>query len=100
MNWYARATRSRSRCRPRTAIRPGWLPAHLDLAREDAAGHIAFGYGPHACVGRRLGRAVLGIALETLVLGLPEPALDEPLEDIPLRARTPVLSVQRLPVRW
>ncbi|GGZ20595.1 cytochrome P450 [Streptomyces olivaceoviridis] len=75
-------------------------PAHLDLAREDAAGHIAFGYGPHACVGRRLGRAVLGIALETLVLGLPEPALDEPLEDIPLRARTPVLSVQRLPVRW
>ena len=75
-------------------------PADLDVGREDASGHIAFGYGTHACVGQRLGRAVLGEALETLVLGLPEPVLDVPLEDVPLRARTPVLSVQRLPVRW
>jgi cytochrome P450 len=74
-------------------------PADLDLDR-DSSGHIAFGYGVHACVGQRLGRAVLTVALETLVRDLPDLALDEPLADIPVRARTPVLSLHKLPVRW
>lgn len=74
-------------------------PHQLDIGR-DSSGHIAFGHGVHACVGQRLGRAVLGTALETLVGGLPDLALDGWLEDVPMRARTPVFSVRELPVRW
>lgn len=74
-------------------------PGQLDLS-QDASGHIAFGYGVHACVGQRLGRLVVGKALETLILGLPSLGLDVPLAAVPLRRRTPVFSPQRLPVRW
>ncbi|GIG59304.1 cytochrome P450 [Longispora fulva] len=74
-------------------------PAHLDVS-QDASGHLAFGYGVHACVGQRLARMVLAEALSTLVLGLPGLALDVPLEKVPLRLRTSVLGVLRLPVRF
>jgi cytochrome P450 len=74
-------------------------PERLDLD-QDATGHIAFGYGAHACVGRRLGRLMVGKSLEALVLGLPGLALDVPLAEVPLRPRTSVFSPRRLPVRW
>jgi cytochrome P450 len=74
-------------------------PERLDLS-QDASGHLAFGYGVHACVGQRLGRLVLAEALSTLVLGLPDLALDVPLEEMPMRLRTPVLGLLRLPVRY
>lgn len=74
-------------------------PDQLDLG-QDASGHIAFGYGVHACVGQRLGRLLVGTALRALILGLPDLALDVPLAEVPLRPRTPVFSVRRLPVRW
>ena len=74
-------------------------PDRLDLS-QDASAQLAFGYGVHACVGQRLARLVLAEALTTLVLGLPELGLAVPLREVPVRLKTPVLSVLRLPVRF
>ncbi|MFC8848101.1 MULTISPECIES: cytochrome P450 [unclassified Micromonospora] len=74
-------------------------PDLLDLSR-DASGNVAFGYGVHICLGQRLARALLAVALRTLVVGLPGLALDVPVGQVRLRARTPVFSVHDLPVRW
>jgi cytochrome P450 len=74
-------------------------PEQLDVGR-DASGHLAFGYGVHACVGQRLARIVLAETLNALLPGLPDLALDVPLAEVPVRLRTPVLSALRLPVRF
>jgi cytochrome P450 len=74
-------------------------PGQLDLS-QDASGHLAFGYGVHACVGQRLARLVLSAALTTLLGGLPDLELDVPVDKIPVRLRTPVLGVLHLPVRY
>lgn len=74
-------------------------PEKLDLA-NDASGHLAFGYGVHACVGQRLARLVLTEALSQLLRGLPGLALDVPLAEVPVRLRTSVLGLHRLPVRF
>ncbi|MGW1163377.1 cytochrome P450 [Streptomyces sp. NPDC002513] len=74
-------------------------PERLDLG-SDASGHLAFGHGVHACVGQRLARLVLCEALSQLVLELPDLALDVPLAGVPLRLRTSVLGLVRLPVRF
>jgi cytochrome P450 len=74
-------------------------PDRLDVS-QDASGHLAFGYGVHACVGQRLARIVLTEALHSLVTGLPELALDVAIEEVPVRMKTPVLSALRLPVRF
>ncbi|MCR6488758.1 cytochrome P450 [Amycolatopsis sp. OK19-0408] len=74
-------------------------PDALDLGQE-ASAQLAFGYGVHACVGQRLARLVLSESLAALTVGLPELALDVPVEEVPVRLTTPVLSVLRLPVRF
>lgn len=74
-------------------------PEKLDLA-NDASGHLAFGYGVHACVGQRLARLVLTETLSQLLRGLPGLALDVPLAEVPVRLRTSVLGLHRLPVRF
>ncbi|AGL19236.1 cytochrome P450 [Actinoplanes sp. N902-109] len=74
-------------------------PDLLDLDR-DPSGHLAFGYGVHICLGQRLARTLLTIALRTLVTGLPELTLDGPVDAVRLRSRTPVFSVHELLVRW
>ncbi|GHH30893.1 cytochrome P450 [Streptomyces rubradiris] len=74
-------------------------PDGLDVS-QDASAHLAFGYGVHACVGQRLARLVLAEGLTALVLGFPGLALDVPLREVPVRLKTPVLGVLRLPVRY
>lgn len=43
----------------------------LDLARADAPKHIAFGKGPHVCVGSWLARLELRVVLETMLTRFP-----------------------------
>lgn len=45
-------------------------PDDLD-ARRDASGHLAFGHGPHQCLGRSPARAELRLGLATLFRRLP-----------------------------
>jgi cytochrome P450 len=50
-------------------------PDRYDLGREDAV-HIAFGAGPHRCLGSHLARIELQILYEELLAGLPRFRLD------------------------
>jgi hypothetical protein len=61
--------------------------------------HVAFGLGPHACVGAALARAELRIALATLLRRLPDLDLDP--DNPPLRNRALTINgYVRVPVRW
>ncbi|MEV7571353.1 cytochrome P450 [Streptomyces tanashiensis] len=74
-------------------------PHALDFDR-DTSGQMAFGYGVHMCLGQNLARIVIGAGLRTLVEELPGLELAVPLEEVPLRGRSTVVSMLELPVRW
>ncbi|MFI9201075.1 cytochrome P450 [Streptomyces sp. NPDC053048] len=85
-------------------------PAHFpdpDAFRPDrhlaatgrAAPHLAFGHGPHFCLGSRLARLEAAIALPRLFEALPDLTLAaDPLE-LPYRPGLLVRGPRRLPVR-
>ncbi|MEU1344519.1 cytochrome P450 [Streptomyces sp. NPDC005827] len=71
----------------------------LDVGRN-ARRHVAFGFGPHQCLGQPLARVELQIALGTLLRRLPKLRLDCSFDDIPLRQSTTVYGIGALPVAW
>jgi cytochrome P450 len=74
-------------------------PDQLDFDRVRRE-HLAFGWGPHQCVGHLLARVQLEVAWLTLLRRLPDLALAVPLEEIPFRFDMFVYGVRALPVRW
>lgn len=74
-------------------------PDRLDFDRARRE-HLAFGWGPHQCVGHLLARVQLEVAWLTLLRRLPDLALAVPLEEIPFRFDMFVYGVRALPVRW
>lgn len=74
-------------------------PDRLDFDRARRE-HLAFGWGPHQCVGHLLARVQLEVAWLTLLRRLPDLALAVPLEEIPFRFDMFVYGVRSLPVRW
>jgi cytochrome P450 len=72
-------------------------PEAFDLAREDKA-HLAFGSGPHRCVGSHLARLELQVLYAELLQRLPPFRLDP---ERPVKFRVGhVLAVDSLPIRW
>ncbi len=47
-------------------------PDRFDITRENAARHLAFGIGPHACIGARLARMQLFALLKEIVTRIPD----------------------------
>jgi len=47
-------------------------PDRLDVARANADKHIAFGYGPHVCIGKRVAQIQLEEAYRQLLVRLPD----------------------------
>ncbi|GAB2730738.1 cytochrome P450 [Kitasatospora kifunensis] len=74
-------------------------PAALDLDR-DTAGHVAFGYGVHQCVGQNLARLELRVGLRALLEAFPDLRLAVAADDVPLRTQGSVFAVKSLPVSW
>lgn len=75
-------------------------PDDFDIVRGSRQ-HVAFGFGPHQCIGQNLARMELQIALETLFRRAPGLKLAVPLEQIPFRDETAmVFGVHCLPVTW
>jgi cytochrome P450 len=70
-------------------------PSRVDLDRGDKV-HIAFGAGPHRCLGSHLARIELQIAFEQLVTRLPPFRLD-PARPARFRGGN-VLAVESLPI--
>ena len=54
----------------------------LDLRRKNAREHMAFGWGPHACVGMMLGRLEVEVALVKLLQRFPRISLAGPREAV------------------
>ena len=51
-------------------------PHKFDITRKNASKHLAFGIGPHVCIGARLARNQLSALLRQIVTRLPDIKLD------------------------
>lgn len=86
-------------CLPAADLDPAAFssPEQFDLDRRQKT-HIAFGVGPHRCLGSHLARLELGILYEEVLKKLPTFRLDP---DQPTKFRGGnILAVDQLPIRW
>jgi cytochrome P450 len=67
--WIASANRDEGRWGERADV--------LDIARPDARQHLAFGFGPHTCIGSWLARLELQVVIGTLAARFPNTQLPE-----------------------
>ncbi|MFI6538689.1 cytochrome P450 [Nonomuraea sp. NPDC050547] len=74
-------------------------PGNLDVERG-ARHHLAFGFGPHQCLGQNLARVELQIVFDTLFRRIPALRLAVPAEDLPYKTDAVVYGVHELPVTW
>ncbi len=74
-------------------------PDVLDLERP-ARQHMAFGFGPHQCVGQQLARAEMVIAFRTLFQRIPTLKLAVDIDEIPFKNDRLAYGVYELPVTW
>lgn len=74
-------------------------PDVLALDREPRP-HLAFGHGPHGCLGQQLARAELKVALPALFERFPDLRLHRPLADIPMRTTSSTYGPRELLVTW
>ncbi|WP_018681064.1 cytochrome P450 [Actinokineospora enzanensis] len=74
-------------------------PDRLDVQRG-ARHHIAFGFGPHQCLGQNLARLELQIVFDTLFRRIPTLRLAAPLDEIPFKTDAGIFGAYRLPVTW
>ncbi|MFE1100722.1 cytochrome P450 [Nocardiopsis alba] len=74
-------------------------PDRLDPGR-DASTHLAFGAGPHHCLGHQLARSELRIGLGTLFEEFPDLRPAVPPERVRMRTTSAVYGVHALPVTW
>ncbi|MFR9728374.1 cytochrome P450 [Saccharopolyspora sp. MS10] len=74
-------------------------PEEIDVDRG-ARQHVAFGYGPHQCLGQNLARMELEIVYRTLFRKIPElrPACDP--GELPLKNDAAIFGLHALPVTW
>ena len=62
--------------------------------------HVAFGFGPHQCLGQNLARTELQIVFDTLLRRVPTLALAAPVDDLPFKDDALIYGLYRLPVTW
>ncbi|WP_243789776.1 cytochrome P450 [Saccharopolyspora gloriosae] len=74
-------------------------PAEFDIDRG-ARQHVAFGYGPHQCLGQNLARLELQIVFDTLFSRIPSLALAGPRDELPFKDDAVIYGVYSLPVTW
>ena len=74
-------------------------PDRLDVARQ-ASAHVAFGFGPHQCLGQQLARIELQEVFSRLYTRIPTLRLAVPFEEIQYKNNTLVYGVTTLPVTW
>ncbi|MFJ8111086.1 cytochrome P450 [Streptomyces sp. NPDC096132] len=74
--------------------------AHPDVIDPDQASrqHLAFGFGPHLCLGANLARAELEIALATLTRRVPGLRLAVPVSELRFRHESSIFGPLEIPV--
>ncbi len=73
-------------------------PEVLDLGRTPNR-HLAFGQGPHLCLGLQLARTEMAIVLERLLIRFPRLELAVPEDEIRWTKRVGLRALEALPVR-
>ncbi|NJQ02549.1 cytochrome P450 [Streptomyces zingiberis] len=71
----------------------------LDVRRPPQR-HLAFGFGPHQCLGQQLARMELRVALPALFNRFPELRPTVPHDEVDYRTNALVFGVNELPVTW
>ncbi|MFE4516974.1 cytochrome P450 [Kitasatospora sp. NPDC056783] len=74
-------------------------PDTIDLRRPSRP-HLAFGFGPHQCIGQQLARMELQVALDTLLRRMPGLRPAEPLAPSAYKHNDIVFGLRSLPVTW
>ncbi|WP_019819579.1 cytochrome P450 [Saccharomonospora saliphila] len=74
-------------------------PDELDLARG-ARNHLAFGFGPHQCLGQNLARMELEIVFDTLFRRVPSLRPAVPPDTLPFKDDANVYGIHEFPVTW
>ncbi|WP_410569203.1 cytochrome P450 [Amycolatopsis sp. cmx-4-61] len=74
-------------------------PDALDLERG-ARHHVAFGFGPHQCLGQNLARMELQIVFDTLFRRIPDLKLAAPVDQLPYKHDSSIFGLYCLPVTW
>jgi cytochrome P450 len=69
-------------------------------AQRDARRHLAFGHGPHLCLGMLLARMEMRVVLTQLLQRFPGLRLAVPVEEIPFRHEMRIYGIHELPVTW
>ncbi|GAA0565763.1 cytochrome P450 [Actinomadura livida] len=74
-------------------------PGEFDITRDSPTSHLAFGHGPHYCIGSRLARAELEISLDVLTRRFPKLSL---VPDRPATWRPSLIQKgpAEVPVAW
>jgi cytochrome P450 len=71
----------------------------LDLGRG-ARNHLAFGFGPHQCLGQNLARLELQIVIDTLFRRIPGLRPAVPVEELSFKDDATVYGMREFPVTW
>jgi cytochrome P450 len=74
-------------------------PDTIDFTRR-ARNHVAFGFGPHQCLGQNLARLELEIVLAAVIRRIPTLRLAVPFEEIAFKEFGPNFGIYQLPVAW
>ncbi|MEU3199947.1 cytochrome P450 [Streptomyces sp. NPDC006996] len=74
-------------------------PDLFDIHRKDG-GHLAFGFGPHLCLGAALARMELQVVIGAVLKRFPSLRLTNDLDAINFRNRAMFYGVHELPVTW
>jgi cytochrome P450 len=74
-------------------------PDRLDIERGSRH-HIAFGFGPHQCLGQNLARVELQVVFETLFRRIPDLRLAIPVDDVAFKTDAGIYGAWELPVTW
>jgi cytochrome P450 len=74
-------------------------PDELDIERG-ARHHVAFGFGPHQCLGQNLARMELQIVFDTLFRRVPSLELAVDVDELPFKDDANIYGLYQLPVTW
>lgn len=75
-------------------------PHQIDIHREEARHHVAFGHGSHNCLGQNLAREELEIVLNTLFARIPDLRLAKPADELSYKDTEQVYGIHEVPVTW
>jgi cytochrome P450 len=75
-------------------------PRDFDMERSNLGRHVAFGGGPHRCIGLSLARMEIRVAAREVIKRLDNFKLEIPVEEIPYLKTVATHSIETLPVSY